>query len=500
MGYVGTEADTINLDPPSGYLPGQDEARALIEDVSGPRWVLLSGGQGAGKSYWLTWEGLRLHFMNLQAVLADGGTPDDVWGLVLAPTHGLLKKGLALSIEQALAEAGLSGRYSWNKQDGILRFDFGGGMYTFTAEQPDRIIAVSVSYAIIDEPGTPKTGDALFRVPGRLRGKGPFKKIGMAGTPEDIVSRQWFYDFIASPQAQAKYGAAGDNTRRVVFASTRDNTFIEDIKAYVEGQMSVLTKAQQAAYIDGLFVAFNVGRVYSGFIDRPIDNGGHKIPNGHDLMNPPGRGNPLLLALDFNVDPMTGVVAVPLVRGGMEVGIRVLGEIRIPKSGAEDGETPIGRWCREAVSRWVGGWEGPVHVYGDATAERANVAASRTGWELVHEHLRPIVQAKGLDYLVGVWGTNPREIDRVNTVNAAFERGEVLVADSCTWLRRDLNLVGFKEGTIQIDKSDPSLTHLSDALGYLVVQRKGLVAARTTTSLPRVAMSSAQPLRERYDW
>lgn len=496
----GSDALEVNLDPPGGYLPGQEEARALIEDPAGPRWVLLSGGQGAGKSYWLTWEGLRLHFMNLQAVLADGGAPSDVWGLVLAPTHGLLKKGLGLSLEQALAEAGLSGRYSWNKQDGILRFDFGGGMYTFTAEQPDRIIAVSVSYAIVDEPGTPKTGDALFRIPGRLRGKGPFKKIGMAGTPEDIVSRQWFYEFLASPEAQAKYGFGGENSRRVVFASTRDNVFIEGLDEYLRGQESVLTKAQRLAYIEGLFVAFNVGRVYSAFIDRPVDNGGHKIPAGHDLMNPPGAGNPLLLSLDFNVDPMCGVIGAPLIRDGVEVGIRVLDEIRIPKSGAEDGETPIGRWCREALTRWVSAWPGPVHVYGDATAERANVAASRTGWELVHEHLRPVVQAKGLDYMVCVPGANPREIDRVNTVNAAFERGEIVVADTCPWLRRDLNLVGFKEGTTQIDKTDPSLTHLSDALGYLVVQRKGLVAARTAGPLPRVVMRQAQPLRERYDW
>lgn len=490
----------VTLDPPGGFLPAQQEARSLVEDPAGPRWVLLSGGQGAGKSLWLTWQLVRLHFLNLQAVIAEGGSPDDIWGLMLAPTHGLLKKGIGLTLEQTLSDVGLAGRYSWNKQDGILRFDFGGGMYTFTAEQPDRIIAVSVSYAGIDEPGTPKTGDALFRVAGRLRGKGPFRRVAMAGTPEDIVSRQWFYDFIASPEAQQKFGSAGDNTRRVVFASTRDNVFLEDLDAYVRGQESVLTKAQRMAYLDGLFVAFNVGRVYSAFIDRALDNGGHRIPDGNDLMSPPGKGNPLFVTLDFNVDPMCGVIAVPLTRDGAEVGIRVLDEIRIPRQGAEDGETPIGRWCREALARWVRDWQGPVHVYGDATAERANVAASRTGWTLVHDALRPVVQGKGFDYHVGVWGSNPREIDRVNTVNAAFERGEILVADRCVWLRRDLNLVGFKEGTTEIDKSDPALTHLSDALGYLVVQRKGLVASRASIALPRIAAPRAQALSERFDW
>lgn len=489
----------INATPPE-LLPAQDEARALVEDPKGPTWVLLSGGQGAGKTYWLASEAIRLHFLNLEAVLAEGGRPDEVWGLALAPTHGLLRKGFGMALEAALAAAGLSGAYSWNRQEGILRLDMGGGMYMCTAEHPERIIAVTVSYAVIDEPGTPKTGDALFRVAGRLRGKGPLRKVAMAGTPEDIISRQWFYDFIASPESQTKYGVRGENTRRIVFASTRQNEFIQDLESYVKNQQAVLTKAQQQAYLDGLFVAFNVGRVYSAFVDRPRDAGGHRIPDGDDLMNRPGRGNPLLISLDFNVDPMCGVIGVPYTSEGAEVGVRILDEIRVPKQGAEDGETPIGRWCREALDRWVREWDGPVHVYGDATAERANVAASRSGWALVHEALRPVVQAKGLDYFVGVWGANPREIDRVNSVNAGFERGEILVAEKCQWLRRDLNLVGFKEGTSQIDKTDGTMTHLSDALGYLFVQRKGVVSARHVGDLPKLTTVAGPTLAERYDW
>jgi hypothetical protein len=497
---VIADLPTINLSP-KGYLPAQEAARRLVEDPTGPTWVLLSGGQGSGKSYWAVWELLRLHFINVRHVVENGGTPADVWGMLVSPTHALLRKGLGITLEQILAECGLAGRYSLNKQDGILTFDFGGGIYLFTAEKPDRIISVNVSEAVVDEPGTSVKPDAIQRIPGRLRGPGILRKIVMAGTPEDIVTRQWFYDFIASPEAQAKYGEQGENSRRVVFASTRENCFIADLAGYVAGQESVLTKAQQAAYLDGQFVAFNVGRVYSAFIDRSFENGGHRIPNGHEMLTPPGRGNPLLLSLDFNVDPMCGVVAAPLVRDGADSGLRVLDEIRIPKQGAEEGETPIGRWCKEALERWVRDWDGPVHVYGDATAERANVAASRTGWALVHDHLRPVVQATGRDYYVGVTGSNPREIDRVNTVNAAFERGEVLVAESCLFLRKDLNLVGFKPGTSQIDKvTDLSLTHLSDALGYLICQRKGLLSSRVAGVMPRILVGAVPSVSELYDW
>lgn len=523
----------INLSPPRGYLPAQEEARAMLEDPDGPKWVLLSGGQGAGKSYWLVYEALRMQFTNVMWVKEhcrcshprtmhlDGGgrclapmcacrartpgTANDIWTLVLSPTNVLLKKGLAIALEDILVD--LRVEYRWNKQDGLLRFAMGGGFYTFTAENPDRIIAATVSCAVYDEPGTPKDNAALRRIPGRMRGPGILRKVAMAGTPEDIITRPEFYDFIASPEAVAKWGAKGDNSRRIVYASTRDNVMIPDLEGYVEEQTAVLTKAQVLAYVEGQFVAFNVGRVYAAFIDRRIENGGHRIPlldsDGvkHPLLNPPGRGNELYISLDFNVDPMCGVIAVHYQPEGKESGIRVLDEIVIPAAGREEGETPIGAWCREAIARWVAEWNGPVRVFGDATAERMNVAASRTGWTLVHDALRPIVQAKGLDYMVGVWGENPREIDRVNSVNAAFERGEIVISEGCMGLRRDLNVVGFKPGTTQIDKeTDKKATHLSDALGYLWVQLKGVLSARAVGPLPPVAMHSVPAIGEMFDW
>lgn len=485
----------MNLTP-KAFLPAQEEARSLVEDVGGPKYVLLSGGQGSGKTYWGCWQLLRVHFMNLQHVLRSGGSADDVKSLILSPTHSLLKKGLGFTLESVLAEAGLAGRYTWNRQDGILRFDFGGAIYFFTAEKPELIVSVDVSQALIDEPGTPKRGDAFFRVQGRLRGPGLRRVVIMAGTPEDIVSRDWFYEFIASPDAQHKYGAAGDNTRRVVFAATQDNTFIEDLEGYVAGQKAVLTQQQQQAYLYGQFVAFNVGRVYSAYIDRPLDAGGHMVRRGDPMLAPPGRGNELLIGLDFNVNPMCGVI-------GWNVGGKVLiaDEVRIPNAGGE-GTTPITRWCDEVVRRWVGAWSGPVLVYGDATEKRQTVAASTTGWSLVHGHLRPIVEASGWDYRSGVPFSNPRELDRVNSLNAGFEQDRIMVSEDCVHLRKDLNLVGWKEGTNEVDKTtDKNLTHLSDGLGYLWTQHTGLIPRRNPGArMPDVLTISTPAFSERADW
>lgn len=44
----------MNLTP-KAFLPAQEEARGLVEDHDGPKYVLLSGGQGSGKTYWGCW-------------------------------------------------------------------------------------------------------------------------------------------------------------------------------------------------------------------------------------------------------------------------------------------------------------------------------------------------------------------------------------------------------------------------------------------------------------
>jgi hypothetical protein len=488
---------TVNLQPRS-WLPAQAEASRLAEDPQGPEFVLLSGGQGAGKTWWLCWEGMRLYFMALQWAQAHGHPTRDVHGLILSPTLNLLKKTILPTLESVLEQAGLQEHehYTVNRQEGILRFKWGGCIYLFTAEKPELIIGVNVVVAMVDEPGTPKEGEALARVRGRLRGPAPRRLIVAAGTPEDIISRQWFFDFIASPQALQEHGPDGKNDRRVVFARTADNVHITDLEGYIRGQKSVLTKAQQEAYLEGRFVAFNKGRVYGAYIDRDFEAGGHMVPRNHPLLTPPGPGNELLVSLDFNVDPMCGVI-------GWRVGDAILwaDEIRIPNAG-EEGVTPIGQWCREALHRWVAEWKGTVAVYGDATEKRLTVAASQTGWDIVHGTLRPVVEASGWDYRPCVWGSNPREIDRVNTVNKAFEDRRILVAEGCVWLRKDLNLVGFKQGTAQIDKdSDKGLTHLSDAMGYGIVQSTGMLSMRKPGErMPDIVTRLEPAFQERCDW
>ena len=61
---------------------------------------------------------------------------------------------------------------------------------------------------------------------------------------------------------------------------------------------------------------------------------------------------------------------------------------------------------------------------------------------------------------------NPLVFDRVNNINALLKQGRLFIHPRCKKLINDLEKVSWKGQDLD-QKSDPSLTHISDALGYL---------------------------------
>ncbi len=67
--------------------------------------------------------------------------------------------------------------------------------------------------------------------------------------------------------------------------------------------------------------------------------------------------------------------------------------------------------------------------------------------------------------------------DRVNAVNLLLQSRNplkgVLIDPKCRELIRDLEVLGYKEGSRggQVDKSDPARTHAADAFGYYIARR-----------------------------
>jgi hypothetical protein len=182
-------------------------------------------------------------------------------------------------------------------------------------------------------------------------------------------------------------------------------------------------------------------------------------------------------ALDFNVNPMCSIIAQiedvsthsDVWSGFRSVRINVVDEIVLSDSNTMEA-------CRALVSRLE-----PVNpngtldlrVYGDATGG-ARSTAGKSDYHIIREFFRSEPRFRVTYH---VRSANPPIRDRVNAVNAMLCNSQGLrrlcIDPRCRRLIRDCERVVWKAdgygnlGT-QMDKSDPELTHVSDALGYLI--------------------------------
>jgi hypothetical protein len=193
---------------------------------------------------------------------------------------------------------------------------------------------------------------------------------------------------------------------------------------------------------------------------------------------------PLLIGLDFNVEPGVATVAQDIRVPDEwraeepkldEVVTGWIGQVHIPKAS----NTPA--VCRKLIADW-GKHQGEVRVYGDVTGGSRHTSQTQgSDWDLVRAHLGPVFGDRLRLVLAHV---NPPERDRVNAMCCRFrtadERIHALVdPDACLALIDDLEAVQLlKGGSGELDKkSDPGVTHWTDAMGYQEHVRFGVTGA-----------------------
>ena len=173
---------------------------------------------------------------------------------------------------------------------------------------------------------------------------------------------------------------------------------------------------------------------------------------------------PLVWSLDFNVNPMCSIVAQKI-----DDNVQVIAELALAHSNTPAACGAFLRWTEQLrQTRLL-----EVQVYGDASGDRRNTAASQTDWQIVRDLLgnrRGVLQPSFYKR-----SANPAVKDRVNCVNAMLcnyaGEARLQVDPRCRNLIRDLEQVGWsadRHGNAQpeLDKSDSQRTHASDALGY----------------------------------
>lgn len=203
----------------------------------------------------------------------------------------------------------------------------------------------------------------------------------------------------------------------------------------------------------------------------------------------------LLIALDFNVAPGVAVIAQDY---PIAVNVLYCGECGAPDPGRSGegcnicnrelpydvGTQVVGEvWqeidsnarmvSEEILQRW-GAHRGPISVYGDATGGSRSVTSERSAWGVVEDYLSRHWPHVRLDLA----DANPAVRDRVVVVNSRLRNASDLVRirvdpDGAPHTITDFEGVQRnKNGDIDKDHN-PKLTHLTDAIGYLLHRRYG---------------------------
>lgn len=279
-----------------------------------------------------------------------------------------------------------------------------------------------------------------------------------------LADRQGWCDLIGVPEgrnhyyerytaAQAELVERGEDSEWGAFHwKSADILPSEEIEA-ARRDLDELTFQQE---YEASFVNFE-GRAYYTFTDE-------NKARLFDRYNPHA---PLIVCLDFNVEPGVAAIAQEMeFPAGMGEGTGVIGEVYIERNS----NTPA--VCRKLIADW-GEHKGRVVCYGDATGgARGTAQVEGSDWDIVRRELRAHF---GSRVSFKVPAANPAERARVNAMNSRIQAsdGDIrLMVDPSRAPNTVKDLEGvrtLKGGSGEIDKAaDSRLTHISDALGYYV--------------------------------
>lgn len=411
---------TVRYDP----LPSQRRAHASRAKFKG-----FSGPVGSGKTYWLCQEILRLSVVNAGML-----------GIVAAPTYKILRDVTQRTLFKLLRDNNIPFKYL--KQEKLLTitaYGLNSEISFASLDDPESVIGSNAAWFAVDEL-TYTQKEAWNRLQARLRLPEAVELRAVAAwTPKGF---DWVYDnFIGSdrkPECEA------------ILATARENYHVA-ATGYYESLASSYDPRFYAQEALGEYLDLRSGSVYASF--RPEVHAVRKLSRRADW--------PVWVTCDFNIDPMCWLICQ-----ASKNEVEVLDEIAMPATINEACEVLRGKLHALAISG------GEINITGDA-AGKSGTHAGKSDYQLMFEFFaRTSYRLRDQ-----VPRADPPIRDRVAAVNAMLQNASgtirVLIDPQCKILARDLARViwradsrGNMTGTF--DKSDPKLTHASDALGYLI--------------------------------
>lgn len=440
-------------------LPSQYRFHASNRKYKG-----FSGSIGSGKSKAMVYESLFLSAISPNCA-----------GYITAPTHPMLRDAAQTAFFEMLQEEGVEYDFKGGEYNvvtfkaGDPNFDITNGqmtpsqVYFRTASHPDRLRGPNIAWYAMDEL-TYSDEDAWKILLGRIRHPRANQHNGFGcWTPRGF---DWVWKmFLDSPAEDTE----------LIRSVPRENVhlpsgFYDSVRAQYDPEL-----AKQE--LEGEYLELYQGQVYYSYSRKyNLDESINYIP-----------GHPIMWAIDFNVNPFCSVVCQYV--DGPDLGTKnhyiikpwsevwVFDEVVLREANtfqlAEAFLRKAQPWLDKERNRIT------VQLYGDASGDSEHTSSAHgSDWKILRDWF-----AQHSDEFKVEWNiprSNPPIRARVNAMNAALcdanGTRRLKINPRCTTLINDLQTVtwlpgakGEHEANMYVGKKK-ELTHISDALGYAVVQ------------------------------
>lgn len=329
-------------------------------------------------------------------------------------------------------------------------------------DSPARIEGQPWHRALIDEYANCKEEVWQDHLRPALATKGQVGSADFIGVPE---GRNHYYRLVQRAKTLIEEAEADGDRAKWAIHHWPSSDIIPEEAEEARHELDPLTWLQE---FGGEFVAPQ-GQAYYRYDDEL-----HRGP----LFHVPDR--PLLLGFDFNwrpgvaviaqeIEPPQWLIAEAAKRGGgvEQTIIAVLDEVWI----GDNSNTQ--KVAQQVVDRWSSQHRGDVEIFGDpAGRQHKSGQLDGTDWQIIERELQRVPH---WNVRRRVPRSHPLVKTRVNIVNSTLLSADgtvrLAIATDCRRLRNDFEGVqADSEGSIAKDKGG-ELTHISDALGYLVCER-----------------------------
>jgi PBSX family phage terminase large subunit len=331
-------------------------------------------------------------------------------GCLLANTYSQLQKATIKTVTDLLTQMNIP--YSYNQAKSILTINYKSEIHCLSVENYE-VSGRGQNYGYIhmDEFCFYKFEAFQIFLATLRDSRGPLT-VRMSSTPQGF---NWCYDFLVKN--------IDNSTTELIQCSTHSNTFLPE--EFIHSLEATYDPKLLAQELDGSFINLSSGRVYYSF-DRAKHTTAVK-PDTNDYRNQ------VYVGIDFNVNPLCAVICH--YNNGV---LSVFDEIYLENSNTFAAASIIKAKYPKAI------------VVPDATGKARKTSSITTDHQ--------ILRNAGLN--VKVQSTNPSVKDRYNCVNNLIFRGNLIIHDKAVKTINDLEQLVY-------DNKDSSLSHISDALGYI---------------------------------